>query len=440
MSIKETVRGLAYTVAKKCPPLRSFVRDGLFAYRRHHYEKNTRGIQTDPKKVIFCTFSGRGYSDSPRAIYEYMLRSEQYKDYSFTWIFQQPERFAFLKENERTSVVKWASVPYEKAMAQAKYWIFNYRVSDHIWPKPEQVYVECWHGTPLKRLGYDLTAGGNVMNTTSEIRQKYDLDSAKFRYIISPSPYCTEKFTSAWNLAAQGKTDAILEQGYPRNDALLNATPEDVAAIRARLHITSGDIGDKKVLLYAPTWRDNQHDSATGYSYTLGADFNRLREALGEEYVILFRAHYLVASQFDFAAYAGFVYDVSSYPDINDLYLAADLLITDYSSVFFDYALLRKPMVFYMYDLAAYRDDIRGFYIGLEELPGPIVETEEDLIAAIPAQLSRSGPDAHYEAFLNKFAPFDDGQASRRVVEIILGEKPNVRASEAMSDGTREEQ
>lgn len=430
MSIKETVRGLAYTVAKKCPPLRSFVRDGLFAYRRHHYEKNTKGIQTDKKKVVFCTFSGRGYSDSPRAIYEYMLRCDKYRDYSFTWIFQQPERFAFLKENARTTLVKWASVPYEKAMAEAGYWIFNYRVSDHIWPKEDQVYVECWHGTPLKRLGYDLTAGGNVMNTTSEIHQKYDLDSAKFKYILSPSPYCSEKFTSAWNLAAQGKTGTILEQGYPRNDALLNATAGDIRRVKETLRITPEEIGDKKVLLYAPTWRDNQHDSATGYSYTLGADFNRLREALGEEYVILFRAHYLVASQFDFAAYEGFVYDVSSYPDINDLYLAADLLITDYSSVFFDFALLRKPMVFYMYDLAAYRDDIRGFYIGLEELPGPIVETEDDLIRAIPEQLTSRDWEERYQTFLDKFAPFDDGQASRRVVEIILGERPNVRASD----------
>lgn len=435
MSIKTKAVSLAYTVAKKCPPLRQAIRGGLFAYRRQHYNFNTRGIRTDRKKVVFCTFSGRGYSDSPRAIYEYMLRSERYRDYSFVWIFQQPERFRFLEENPRTTLVKWASVPYEKAMASAGYWIFNYRVSDHIWPKEDQVYVECWHGTPLKRLGWDLTAKGNVMNTIPEIRQKYDLDSAKFRYILSPSPYCTEKFISAWNLAAQGKTDRIIEQGYPRNDALSNATQADVDRVKAALHITEADIARKKIVLYAPTWRDNQHDSDTGYSYTLGVDFDQLRAALGEEVIILFRAHYLVASQFDFAAYEGFVWDVSSYPDINDLYLASDLLITDYSSVFFDYAILRRPVLFYMYDLAAYRDDIRGFYIGLDELPGPVVETQEELIEAIPAQLNTRAWDARYDAFLRRFAPFDDGQASRRVVEIILGEKPNVRASAVRAAG-----
>lgn len=428
--VKRKVKALMYSAVKACPPMRSVVRNAVFAYRRLHYQNSARGIQTDKKLVVFCVFSGKGYSDSPRAIYEYMLSSEKYRDYRFVWIFKDPEQFRWLEKNPRTTLVQWASVPYEKAMAQAGYWIFNYRVSDHIWPREDQVYVECWHGTPLKRLGYDLTAGGNVMNTTAEIRQKYDLDSAKFKYIISPSPYCSEKFTSAWNLAAQGKEDTVLEQGYPRNDALINATPEKIRSIKEGLHITDREIGGKKIILYAPTWRDNQHTSGVGYSYTLGVDFQHLREALGEEYIILFRAHYLVANSFDFEAFRGFVYNVSSYPDINDLYLAADLLITDYSSVFFDYANLRKPMLFYMYDLAAYRDDIRGFYIGLDELPGPIVEKEEDLIRAIPQQMVSHEWDDRYDAFLKKFAPFDDGQASRRAVEIILGERPNVRASE----------
>jgi CDP-glycerol glycerophosphotransferase len=428
--MKKVIKSRMYDLAKACPPLRKAVRNSLFGYRRFHYWMNTRGVKVDKKLMVFCTFSGKGYSDSPRAIYEYMLGEEKYKDYQFVWIFKEPERFQWLTKNRNTTLVKWASPAYEKAMAGAGYWIFNYRVSDHIWPKPEQTYVECWHGTPLKRLGYDLTAGGNVMNTTSEIHQKYDLDSAKFKYIISPSPYCSEKFTSAWNLAATGKENTILEQGYPRNDALLNATPEKVTSIKEDLHITPADIGNKKIILYAPTWRDNQHESGKGYSYTLGVDFDRLRRELGEDFVILFRAHYLVASQFDFAAYAGFVYDVSSYPDINDLYLAADLLITDYSSVFFDYANLRKPMLFYMYDLAAYRDDIRGFYIDLSELPGPIVETEDELVKAIPQQMVSTEWNDRYDAFCKKFSPFDDGQASRRALEIILGEKPNIRASQ----------
>ena len=341
------------------------------------------------------------------------------------WIFQHPERFRWLEEQyPNTTVLQWASVPYQRAMAAAKYWVFNYRVSDHIWPKKDQVYLECWHGTPLKRLGYDLqNEGGNVMNSLKEVREKYDLDAAKFRYILSPSEFTTEKFTSAWNLKQAGKENAILQEGYPRNDYLLNHTPEDVEQVKRALHITPEDIGGRKILLYAPTWRDNQHDSADGYSYQLGVDFARLRQALGEECIIRFRAHYLVANQFDFAAYEGFVWDVSQYPDINELYVVSDLLITDYSSVFFDYANLKRPILFYMYDLAAYRDDIRGFYLDLKELPGPIVETEEALIQAIPQALEQDAYDEKYQRFHARFNALDDGHASERVVKRLLETK-----------------
>ena len=261
------------------------------------------------------------------------------------------------------------------------------------------------------------------MNSLKEVREKYDLDAAKFRYILSPSEFTTEKFTSAWNLKQAGKENAILQEGYPRNDYLLNHTPEDVEQVKRALHIRPEDIGGRRIVLYAPTWRDNQHDSADGYSYQLGVDFARLRQALGEECIILFRAHYLVANQFDFAAYEGFVWDVSQYPDINELYVVSDLLITDYSSVFFDYANLKRPILFYMYDLAAYRDDIRGFYLDLSELPGPIVETEEALIQAIPQALEQDAYDEKYQRFHARFNALDDGHASERVVKRLLETK-----------------
>ncbi len=422
-TVKQWLKKGMYDFVKVCPPARKLVRNMLFRYRGWVYRRAVRGVVTDPNLMVFCVFSGRGYSDSPRALYEYMVNREEYQNYRYVWVFQQPQRFRWLEEQfPNTSVVAWAGSAYQKAMAAAKYWIFNYRVSDHIWPRADQVYLECWHGTPLKRLGYDLETNGNVMNSNSEIRQKYDLDAAKFRYILSPSAFATEKFTSAWNLKAIGKESAVIQEGYPRNDFLLNHTEADVERVKKSLQITPEAIGGRKVILYAPTWRDNQHDSSTGYSYQLGVDFDRLRQALGEDVIILFRAHYLVASQFDFAAYAGFVYDVSGWPDINELYIVADLLITDYSSVFFDYANLKKPILFYMYDLAAYRDDIRGFYLSLEELPGPIVETEAELIAAIPEDLARPAYDEKYQRFHQRFNHLDDGNASERVVKRLLEE------------------
>lgn len=420
-TIKQWMKTAVYSFVKVCPPARKLVRSQLFRYRGRIYRQAAQGMETDPKLMVFCVFSGRGYSDSPRALYEYMASRAAFEAYRYVWVFLEPDRFRWLETTyPNTTVVAWASPAYQRAMAAAKYWVFNYRVSDHIWPRPDQVYLECWHGTPLKRLGYDLDTQGNVMNSVSEIHQKYDLDAAKFRYILSPSPFATEKFISAWNLRGIGKEDAVIQEGYPRNDFLINHTQADLDRVRAALHLTEAELGGRKVLLYAPTWRDNQHTSSIGYSYQLGVDFAQLRAALAEEYVILFRAHYLVASHFDFAAYAGFVYDVSAYPDINDLYLVSDLLITDYSSVFFDYANLKKPILFYMYDLEAYRDEIRGFYLGLEELPGPIVETEEALITAIPQALSQPADEEQYRRFRQRFNPLDDGHASERVIKRLL--------------------
>ena len=148
-----------------------------------------------------------------------------------------------------------------------------------------------------------------------------------------------------------------------------------------------------------------------------------MREELGEEYVILLRVHYFVAEQFDFDQAKGFVYNVSDLDDITPLYTISDLLITDYSSVFFDYANLGRPIIFYMYDRQAYADDIRGFYLPLEELPGPIVETEDELIEQIrSAEETAQDYEEKYEQFHKKYNSHDDGDASMRVAEILFGD------------------
>ncbi len=159
-----------------------------------------------------------------------------------------------------------------------------------------------------------------------------------------------------------------------------------------------------------------------GYTYKTEVDFDKLRQALGDEYIILFRAHYLVANSFDFDKYKGFVYNVSKVNDINHLYVISDLLVTDYSSVFFDYGNLKRPEIFYMYDLDAYGSEIRGFYIDLDELPGPIVKTEDELIKAIKNAKSDRSFDAKYEAFNAKFNYLDDGKAAQRVTDAIIEE------------------
>lgn len=413
MSISKIAKKKIFDLAKKNKTFRVAARSGRDAIYRAKMTLDAPLAPIDEKLVYFQTFSGRGYSDSPKAIFEYMKSAPEYKDYRFVWSFREPEKYLEIADS-RTAIVKFRSKADNIAMRTAKYWITNYRMLDHQHPRKNQVYVQCWHGTPLKRLGYDLSASDNSMNSIQEIREKYRTDAEKFKYILSPSPFATEKFATAWNLVETKQTDKLIEEGYPRNDRLINYQPDERTKIRKEL-----GVDDKKVILYAPTWRDNQHSSGEGYTYKTEVDFDKLKKSLGDEYIILFRAHYLVANSFDFDKYKDFVVDVSDYADINDLYIAADLLITDYSSVFFDYANLHKPMIFYMYDLQEYANELRGFYITLDELPGPIVENEEDLVSSINASKDWTMDDK-YKKFNEKYNPKDDGKASERVVRRII--------------------
>ncbi len=413
---KRPLKKLFAAYAKEHPKFRHAYKSVLYKKRKFYYWWRSRKAVTDQKLVVFNSFNGKTYGCSPKAVYEYMISHEEFADWQFVWAFKKPRAHKYLEKNPNTKVIKQTARIYERWLAKAGYWITNYRVPDHIWPRADQTYVQCWHGTPLKRLGYDLETSENAIDSIADIRKKYDMDAQKFTYILSPSQFATEKFTSAWNLKETGMEDKVMEVGYPRNDLLSNYTPEDLYKIRENIGLPS----DKKVILYAPTWRDNQHEAGVGFTYDLNVDFARLRAELGDEYVILFRVHYLVASHFSFEEYEGFIYDVSSYDDINHLYLIADLLITDYSSVFFDYGILKKPMLFYMYDLDDYKDSIRGFYFGIDKLPGPIVTEEKELPAAIRDCVEHFTYDEKYQAFNELFCHKEDGQASARFVDKVF--------------------
>lgn len=417
MRLISKVKAPARALAKRIPALRKMLRKIMYCYRRGGYILRGIGASTDERLIVLESFSGKSYSDTPKAVYEYMLKEEKYNEYRFVWIFKEPEKYEALLKNSRTKLVKYRSAACERALAEAKYWIFNYRALDHWIPRKDQVYVQCWHGTPLKRLGYDIANSDNAMNSTDEIRDKYYRDAKRFKYLLSPCVFATRVFKTAWNLKALGKEDAILEVGYPRNDFLVNHTEKDVREIKKRLGLENSA---KKIILYAPTWRDNQHSASKGYTYKTEIDFEKLKAELGDEYVILFRAHYLVANSFDFERYEGFVRDVSGIDDINELYLISDMLITDYSSVFFDYAILERPIIFYMYDLEKYRDEIRGFYLRLEELPGDEVTKEYELIKAI-RKCETVRNTGMLQGFNEEFNYLNDGQATNRFVNALIG-------------------
>lgn len=413
--MKNKIKTFLVDLSKKSNLVRKILRAGIFTknrirYLRYYFKP------VNEKVVLFESFMGRKYVDSPKAMYEYMLKSKEYKDFEFVWFFKNPDDYKHIAKNKRTKVVKYGSKAYYKYYATSKYWVTNSRVPDTIVKKKNQVYIQCWHGTPLKKLGFDIEVkGGNAMNSLKDIRYKYQVDSKKYSYMVSPSAFCTEKFISAFNLKAVGKEDIVIEKGYPRNDFLVNYTKKDIDRVKKALKLPK----DKKIILYAPTWRDNQHTSGVGYTYKTEVDFDYLREQLGDEYIILFRAHYFVANSFDFEKYKGFVYNVSEYDDINELYILGDILITDYSSVFFDYSILKRPIIFYMYDLEEYKHTLRDFYIDLDELPGPIIEKEKELIKAIK-EMNKFKYDKKYKAFNDKYTYLDDGKAAERVVKELI--------------------
>ena len=198
---------------------------------------------------------------------------------------------------------------------------------------------------------------------------------------------------------------------------MTNITPEEIENIKQRFHIPA----HKKILLYAPTWRDNSYNTR-GYTFELKADFHRWKEVLGDEYVVLFKPHYLIINKFENdASLEGFIYNVDANADINDLYVISDVLVTDYSSVFFDYANLNRPMYFYMFDLEEYADELRGFYFDIYEvMPGDIIQDEEQLLADI----KKGQYDfKRLEAFNQRFNNWQDGHASQRVIDIVFGKE-----------------
>ena len=420
MSIKRTVKKQArralIAVVKPFPPARWRARMLINNHRRRIYNKIKNQTPTEPQTIVFESFMGRSYSDSPKAVYEWILNDKRFSNYHFIWALRESR----LSDNQlysaltRAEIVQTGTPEYYRAYARAGIWVSNSRLPAYLQPADDQRYIQTWHGTALKRLGYDIKYdGGNAMYTQTELRRKNDLDARRYYSMVSPSPFMTKVYKSAFNLDQINPDCQIWETGLPRNDRLSTYTSNEVRRIKQSLGIPNG----KKVILYTPTWRDNQHSAGVGYTYDNQLDFDYLHKQLGDDYVILYRTHYFIANQLDLSQYDGFVYNVSNYEDVNGLYIISDMLITDYSSTFFDYAILRRPIIFFMFDLANYRDNLHGFYLPLASLPGPITQTVAELAGAIqhPPDV-----DEKYEQFVRTYCPYDDGHASQRLANKIL--------------------
>jgi CDP-glycerol glycerophosphotransferase len=363
-------------------------------------------VRTDKQTVLFQAFDGRGFLDNPKAIFEAMRKAPKFKDYELIWALHHPVEITGSK------VVKKNSFAYYYYLSKAKYWVFNHKMPEYLVKKSDQIYLQTWHGTPLKRLAHDLPDTGltyyRSKQSYQEMLTSYDKDSQLWDYLISPNPFSTAVFASAF----QFPKDKILETGYPRNDVLISPSATEIKQIKAKFNLPQ----DKKIILYAPTWRDNAYN-LKGYTFDLQIDFAKWQEKLGDQYLVIFKPHYLISNQLEVPS--DFVRTLPATADITDLYLISDCLITDYSSVFFDYANLNRPIYFYMPDIESYQEELRGFYLEVpKELPNDICQTEADLLEAIS---SDSFDTQRLSAFNQRFNVLQDGHVSQKVIEEVLG-------------------
>jgi CDP-glycerol glycerophosphotransferase len=355
--------------------------------------------------VMFETFMGKNYSDSPKYIYEYLAQHNT-KNYKFIWVLNNDTKPPY-----GATVVRRFSREYAYYLAKSKFFVFNVRQPLWFVKRPGQVFLETWHGTPLKKLVFDQdeVTAASPLYKAQFFRQKQEWD-----YLIAANPFSTETFRRCFKF-----DNEMLEVGYPRNDLMYHPDREKIALeLKKKLGIPL----DKKTILYAPTWRDDEFYGAGQYKFTLRLDLQKMKEALSDEYVILLRTHHYIADNLDVTGVEDFAINLSKYDDITEIYLVSDICITDYSSVFFDFANLKRPVLFYTYDIDKYRDILRGFYIDINtEVPGPLLYTTEEVIESIQKidQVTEQYKE-RYAQFYDRFCSVDDGNASKRTVERVF--------------------
>ena len=353
--------------------------------------------------IVYSAFRGH-FADSPRALYEALVA--QGVEATHTWL-SAPHTAAGFPAGLDT--LTFGSPESIAALEAADVVISN----DHIpldWNKrPGTTYLQTWHGTPLKRIHRDVL-------WAPEGRLDYlEQDIARWDLLLSPNPASTERLRRAF-----GYTGPIHETGLPRNDLLSSPQRDEVrAAVRAELGLTD----DQTVVLYTPTWRDDLVFNKTGpQDFEFPLDLADFTARLSENHVLLLRLHNMVMDRLELPE-GSVVRDVCGRPDIRDLYLAADLMVTDYSSTMFDFAITGKPMLFFTYDLAYFRDELRGFYFDLAEAaPAPLLETSTDLVGAIADIDAVVAENAdRYARFRETFCSLEDGAATQRVLDLLLG-------------------
>ncbi|MCW2919107.1 MAG: hypothetical protein JWN52_7175, partial [Actinomycetia bacterium] len=380
--------------------LRSAVRRGGTGARLAFYRLFTC-LPIRQELVVYAAYWYGGYACNPRAIYE--KARELAPELHGVWVVRKDRAGSMPAGVDYVVAGSWR---YLRVMARAKYLVNNVNFPHDVPKRSGSVHVQTQHGTPLKTVGLDLrdypvAAAGMNFDRLVEHCGRWD-------FLVSPNPYSS----AIWKRVYPGSY-RVLDTGYPRNDILATATDEQVAEARAGLGIKP----EQTTVLYAPTHREARPD------FTPLLDVGRWAETLGPDYTLLIRAHYFYPDpgELPHPEQGARVVDVSGHPSVEEVCLAADVLVTDYSAVMFDYAALNRPIVVYAPDWAAYRRTRGAYFDVLAEPPGAVATSQEQLAKVFATGGFRSPEATRARAsFRTRFCPHDDGHAAERVVRHIL--------------------
>ncbi len=351
-------------------------------------------IKVQDNIILINSFGGKKYDDSPRVIFEYMKTQEKYKKYKIYWAFEHPENF----EIEGAEKVKSDTLQYFIIALKAKYWITNSAIERGLkFKNKKTIYINTWHGSPIKKIGLAANSGQKVLFKGSECDIMY-----------AQSEYEIEVSTKSGTLP---KEKYILV-GLPRNDELFSVQKSEIDEIRKKLDVPN----NKKIILYAPTFRDWTRDS-NGCIIAPPIDINKWKSKLSDKYMIFFRAHYEINNILGIKS-DDFIRNMTDYPNLNELMKISDILISDYSSIMFDYSILKRPIFSFCYDYEEFLEK-RGMYIDItKELPNGICKTEDELLEQI-VNCDFKKQKEKTEKFQEKYVQ-NDGNARKYIDKIIL--------------------
>lgn len=381
--------------------------------RINKYAKYYDNLKVKKNTILYESRDGNSITDSPYAIFKYMIEHPEFKNFEHIWSVQDFNALSSIisKYNNIPNVkfVHRNSINYLKRLATCEYLINNSTFQSFFIPKKDQIYINTWHGTPLKNMGFDIP--GNPSISQNVVRNFLSTD-----YILSPNTHTTSIFKKSYKLDGLYK-GTIIEEGYPRIDLTLNTNCIEFNKYLRSIGLTIE--ANKETILYAPTWKGTNVSRVDNDVLQIIADINYLEKNIGDKYNILIKVHpFLYKEATKHAEIMKKL--VPDFVDTNELLSIVDLLITDYSSLFFDFLVTNRPILFYMWDTDVYSEQ-RGQYLKNDDLPGPMLFNAKELVDVIKnISVIQVNYDDNYKKMKRYFTKYEDGKVTQRVVRYIF--------------------